>query len=120
MPAGHDLAAANAELRKSIDANTEIAKLLLALRTEISDHAEKIRGELKHEGEASKESSHRFREEVARITGHAAQRIAMQADDALKPQRRNTAGRWHPWSLRSRARASRHGLGRSHRWRRLP
>ena len=36
----HDLAAANAELRKSIESNTEIAKLLLALRTEISGHAE--------------------------------------------------------------------------------
>ncbi len=82
----HDLAAANAELRKSIESNTEIAKLLLALRTEISGHAEKIRIALKQDADALKASGQKFHQDVAHITGQAADRIARQAGDALKPR----------------------------------
>ncbi|WP_024890669.1 hypothetical protein [Luteimonas huabeiensis] len=86
MQTTDDLAAAHAALRQSIESNTEIAKLLLALRTEISEHAEKIRGTLRQDAEALKESSHRVHEDVARITGQAAERIARQAEEALKPR----------------------------------
>ncbi|MCD9031459.1 hypothetical protein LDO32_06925 [Luteimonas sp. Y-2-2-4F] len=81
-----DLAAAHAALRQSIESNTEIAKLLLALRTEVSEHAEKIRRALRQDAKALKASSHRFREDVTGITGQAAERISRQAEDALKPR----------------------------------
>lgn len=91
MQTTNELASASAELRRSVESNTEIVKLLLALRTEISEHAEKIRGALQQDAEAMRESGHRFHEDVARITGHAAERIARAAEDALTPQLREHA-----------------------------
>lgn len=91
MQTTNELGDATAELRRSIESNTEIAKLLLALRTEISGHAEKIRGALQQEAEAMGESGRRFREDIAGITGQAAGRIAQEAEDALKPQLREHA-----------------------------
>ncbi|MDR6990683.1 hypothetical protein [Luteimonas sp. 3794] len=86
MPPGNALEAANIELRRSIEANTEITKLLLALRTEISTHAETIRGAFQQDADASSASRDQLRADVARITADAAARIASQADDALQPQ----------------------------------
>ena len=91
MQTTNELADAAAELRRSIESNTEIAKLLLALRTEISDHAEKVRGALRQDVEAMKESAHRLGEDVAHITGQAAERIARDAEDVLRPQLREHA-----------------------------
>lgn len=91
MQTTNELADAAAELRRSIESNTGIAKLLLALRTEISEHAEKIRGALQQDAEAMRESGHRFRQDVAHITGQAAERIAREAEDALGPQLREHA-----------------------------
>lgn len=91
MQTTNELAAAAAELRRSIESNTGIAKLLLALRTEISEHAEKIRDTLQRDVEAMRESGHRFREDVAHVTVQAAERIARDAEDALKPQLRDHA-----------------------------
>src|SRR5690606_39414049 len=49
MHTTNELAGASAELRRSIDSNTEIAKVLLALRTDISGHARKVQAMLEHD-----------------------------------------------------------------------
>src|SRR5690606_25321986 len=86
MHTTNELAGASAELRRSIDSNTEIAKVLLALRTDISGHARKVQAMLEHDVQARAHSEQRFRNDVLRITGQAAERIASEASGALKPR----------------------------------
>lgn len=86
MHTTNELAGASAELRRSIESNTEIAKVLLALRTDISGHARKVQAMLEHDVQARAHSEQRFRNDVLRITGQAAERIASEASGALKPR----------------------------------
>src|SRR5690606_15393105 len=58
----------------------------LALRTDISGHARKVQAMLEHDVQARAHSEQRFRNDVLRITGQAAERIASEASGALKPR----------------------------------
>lgn len=80
------VADAGAALRESVNTNSEIAKLLLAMRTDMTVHAEKTRAAIQRDADALRASAAEFREQIGRMTGQAISRVAEEARQAISPE----------------------------------